>query len=735
MAWAAQRDQISQEELLTILKKVKDKEIGIDEALMLANDNKDPADRKALPQQNFTVYKYRFRWQKRILQIDFYSETIFNIEKGNLKKQFPFSQVKACEDLEGLRFVIEFHGHPKYELEAASTEDKQKILRIMNDILQAQRNGNTSIIKSFIKKNEYSDVILDGLLELYDEPTARWVKYLVQVKREELVFYCSQQLEPQKISVSLSECFVTTGTQTTSATFCIDSKANKYIFRIPINEHNRDLEKSLTMRDDWVSLLQEQCRQNQRSPSPQDNVYEALQFPCNQSEPTPSPQVSAAKGKVQDSTEPYKDPMCIPKPIPILLDDTSPVKEPLKNGNGFPESPKTMELPHFPPPDILPPPLPSPRQNVPKRTKAFHWTVVPQDKISKSMWAQNLVQKKIDDQRILRQFHSSDVSSAPESDISKNQNILLDKKIAHNFSIVLKSFHLDPEQLKEKLLIIQERDGGLSDEHLTNLRRYVPTAKDINMYKNYKGPLSELHIVDQFMMQMCKIPDLCPRLDTLLTIRELPGIMKYLQPLLLQKVKACSQLLSSQAFPVVLAYVLALGNFLNENAGKEKARGFRLSSLTKMAHLASKEKRFTLMHALVEQILLQEPDLAKFFQELTEFEAVPGASVKGLNAEVDVLSKQLETVYHYRKSFKAKHNKASASEERFLKDLKDIVENYKIQQAELVKKASEMKKLYAEVLQKFGEAEDQDSQELFGWIGTFIKEFQSAYTDIRPPQR
>lgn len=30
------------------------------------------------------------------------------------------------------------------------------------------------------------------------------------------------------------------------------------------------------------------------------------------------------------------------------------------------------------------------------------------------------------------------------------------------------------------------------------------------------------------------------------------------------------------------------------------------------------------MHALVEQILLQEPDLAKFFQELTEFEAFPG---------------------------------------------------------------------------------------------------------------
>ncbi|XP_018423266.1 PREDICTED: formin-F-like [Nanorana parkeri] len=694
-----------------------------------ASIHKDPADRKPPALHNFTIYKYRYRWQKRILQIDFYNQAIFNIEKGNLKKQFPFTQVKSCMDQEGLRFIIEFHGHQNYELEAASAEDKQKILRIMSEILQEQRDGQASIIKSFIKKNEYSDVILDGLLELYDEPTGRWVKYLVQVKREELAFYCSQQLEPQKISVSLSECFVTAGTQSASATFSIDSKANKYIFRIPINEHNRGVEKSFTMRDDWVSLLQEQCGRSQRSPSPRNSIYEAIDFNYNPSQAPPSPQDSPSNGEMTNLLEPYKDITCIPRINFRLSDHTSPAEEPLKNGKNFPDNSRIVIPPYIPPPPMLPP-----RQNTAKRTKAFHWNVVPQDKIGKSIWAQNSIQKKIDVQRILHQFQTSDVSTTQESDMSKIQNILLDKKIAHNFNIVLKSFHLDPEQLKEKLLIIRECDGGLSDEHLTHLRRYVPTIKDINMYLSYKGPPSELHIVDQFMLQMCKIPDLCPRLDTLLTVRELPGHMTYLQPLLVQKIKACSQLLRSQAFSAVLSYVLALGNCLNENAGKDKARGFRLSSLTKMAQLASKEKKFTLMHALVEQILLQEPDLAKFSQELTEFEAVPGASVKGLNAEVDVLSKQLETINQYRKSFKTKHHRALASEEQFFKDLKDIVEQCGAEKVELVKKAGEMKKLYAEVLLKFGEAEDQESEELFGWIGTFIKEFHGAYADIRTPK-
>lgn len=37
--------------------------------------------------------------------------------------------------------------------------------------------------------------------------------------------------------------------------------------------------------------------------------------------------------------------------------------------------------------------------------------------------------------------------------------------------IFLKSFHVPPEELKDKLLIINEDDGGLSDEHIASLRR------------------------------------------------------------------------------------------------------------------------------------------------------------------------------------------------------------------------------------------------------------------------
>lgn len=49
-----------------------------------------------------------------------------------------------------------------------------------------------------------------------------------------------------------------------------------------------------------------------------------------------------------------------------------------------------------------------------------------------------------------------------------------------------------------------------------------------------------------------------------------------------QKIRMCTQLKSCKSFVSVLEHLLAIGNYLNENAGKEKAKGIRLSSLTKV---------------------------------------------------------------------------------------------------------------------------------------------------------
>nr|XP_006129464.1 formin-I-like isoform X1 [Pelodiscus sinensis]XP_025043699.1 formin-I-like isoform X1 [Pelodiscus sinensis]XP_025043700.1 formin-I-like isoform X1 [Pelodiscus sinensis]XP_025043701.1 formin-I-like isoform X1 [Pelodiscus sinensis]XP_025043702.1 formin-I-like isoform X1 [Pelodiscus sinensis] len=729
--------QLSQEKILKIMNMVKNKELNIEEALDLAHAEKeamnlvfpmDSQDWLTGSQFNFSVYKYkRYRWQKRILQIDFNTETIFNIEKGIIKKQFPFSQVKSCEDNEGRRFSITFHGRADYELEATSFEDKRKISHLMNKVTQG--NSYRRPAESWAGGPAKCNVIHEGLLDLQQDSLAsvKWVKYLVQLHEGELSLYGignngeNKNAEPVAKTINLSDGNVSVVKENGYDTFSVQTKECNYLFRIPFTVQNNRAGDVSKLQNEWVLLISRYCLLWKNRPEPQESfgeatsvaVYEKLTFsPNTQREgarclPVASEAAVLSVSSALQSTPPTEQ--AAPDSSSLLL---------ARVQAGMPPPP-----PSFPQPSHLSP--------ASKRMKAFHWDVVPQEKIHKSIWAScSLHKKKIDESRIYDQFHIQDTTVFSGNETSVNRPIMLNQKIAHTFNIFLKSFHIKPNQLKEKLYILHEDGGGFTDEQITALRRYLPTPQDLEMYQSFKGSLSELHVVDQFMLEMCKIPHLGQRLDLLLTIRELPVCMGDLEPLINQKIRACKQLQASQKFVAVLEYILAIGNYLNENAGRKLAKGFRLSSLTKLSLLRGKEKKITLLHALVEQIFLHEPDLAKFSQELTEFEAVPGASIKGLRAEVDVLKKELENVIEYRKIIKSKTMKARTQESQFCKELKDLIQKYEGHLSQLSKRCDEMKKLYNETLVKFGELPDQDSQELFGWISAFIREFRKVSADM-----
>ncbi|TKS76637.1 Formin-H Diaphanous-related formin dia2 [Collichthys lucidus] len=451
-------------------------------------------------------------------------------------------------------------------------------------------------------------------------------------------------------------------------------------------------------------------------------------------------------------------PTASPQPSPSHYDLPSSVK--------VPEPPTCVPaLPVVPVPPPMPPPFPSKlRTNSKKaRTRAFHWDVVGSDKIAKSFWKQESTRRiEIDTSRLYEQFAVKDLGTFGAVEPSNTQNIMLNPKVAHNFNIFLKSFPVQPGELKDKLFIINEEDGGMSDEHITSLRRYVPTLEDVEMYKSHKGPVTELHIVDQYMMEikcplalwelvpeherdgltmwsdlfevsrrlkgrlgssanrfkMCNIPYLSTQLDLLLTLRELPNSMSDLQPLINQQIRMCTQLNNCRSFLSMLEYLLTIGNYLNENARKEKAKGFRLSSLTKVSQLRGRDRKFTLLHALVEQIMLHEPCLANFTQELAEFETVPGASIKGLTAEVDGNSKvcaMTETHQEFLVLFSTPQM---------------AIEKYNTDLSALTKTCEEMKKLYSVILVKFGEPAEQDSQELFGMICQFVDGFKRTHAEM-----
>ncbi|XP_022532929.2 uncharacterized protein LOC111194087 [Astyanax mexicanus] len=746
--------QLSNEMQLDIMHKVKNGELSIDDALDLARRDRqqllqksfDTEEKQAL-QYNFSVHKLGgYRWQKRVLQIDFNTKMMCSIERGIVKRQFPFTEVKNCHDASGSKFTVSFKGHHDYELEAMSPQDKQKIMELIHQIIYRNIHP-VDTLEEPSKPPASPTQLHEGqlLLQRGGLASCKWKMYDAHLYTGQLTLLpvgyrpASNDTDvpftpSQPLVIHLSDGNASVETLRSSDTFILLTNQNEFHFRVPMGEQ-MNTEDTRSERDTWVKAIDKQCVDWKRK-SQYENIHKEdlhsghmvpVMLPQNLFKPLPAP-----------VPFPFPEAALALKPSP----DFKPQPRPRKKTQVFSSESRSEPAPQLkqsqsptsPPALVPPPPLPPPlpmkkKKSQLMRTKAFHWDLLSKEKIVKSVWARGSPREiEIDTKRLCEQFGVKDSGHFSNSESSNHVEIMLSVKIAHNFNIFLKSFPVQPKELKDKLFIVNEGDGGLSDEHITSLRRYVPTADDIEMYKSYKGDVNELHIVDQYMMELCNIPYLSTQLDLLLTLRELPISMDDLKPLISQKIHMCQQLWGCEAFVCVLEYLLTIGNYLNQHAGKEKAKGFRLSSLTKLMQLRGNERKFTLMHALVEQIMLHEPRLATFFRELAEFETVPGASIKGLTAEVDVLKNELQKVIQYRKTYKGKN--LGSQHTKFTKDLKASIEKYEADLNHLTKRCDEMRKLYTDILVKFGEPLNQDSQEVFGWVCQFINEFKRTHSEL-----
>uniref|UniRef100_A0A3Q2E124 Formin-like protein 13 n=1 Tax=Cyprinodon variegatus TaxID=28743 RepID=A0A3Q2E124_CYPVA len=670
--------QLSNEMQLSIMNRVKNGEISIDDALNQARKEREQLlheqpQNNTNQQYNFSVHKHgRYRWQKRVLQIDFKTKMLCSIEKGIIKRQLPFMIVKSCDDGVGSRFSISFKEHHDYELEATSLEDKHKMMQLVNQIIHGNiYSGSEDESSESQQEPQALQSLKTGVLLLHRGGLAsfKWVKYTAQLHPGELTLLPVRQQSnidgdvtssvPLSIVIHLSDGHTSVQKPYGPDTFVLNTHKNEYQFRVPASEEAGS-SSTVRERDAWVKAIHKLCSHWKRKSRSENMFVESKTLqqisipedvddddsdletsdhensdpaskgkdislsgeaghssPSAETKPVPKPRIGKSAVQVtagSDHLSPIPSPTSPCASVPNL--PSSPPPSPCHVGvtslSSGPESQKPPSpVVKKPPPSVIPAPPPLPvriRKTFKKsRTKAFHWDLIGSEKIAKTFWVQEKSRgPEIDTSRLYDQFAVKDLGTFDTSDSSSSQHILLNQKIAHNFNIFLKSFPVQPEELKDKLFIINEEEGGLSDEHITSLRRYVPTQDDVEMYKSHKGPVSELHIVDQYMMELIN-----------------------------QKIRMCQQLYNCRSFVSVLEYLLAIGNYLNENAGKEKAKGFRLSSLTKLSQLRGKDRNFTLLHALLEQIMLQEPGLATFTQDMAEFETVPGASIKGLTAEVD----------------------------------------------------------------------------------------------------
>ncbi|KAL2103839.1 hypothetical protein ACEWY4_000707 [Coilia grayii] len=526
--------QLSNEMQLSIMNKVKSGELSIDDAINQARKNNLELfheKEKQATQYNFSVHKFnRYRWQKRVLQVDFNSKMVCSIEKGIIKRQLPFASVKNCHHGPGTRFSISFKARHDYELEATSLQEKQKILQLVSQIIQSNIYSQPADHPEEVYAiPTVPESLRQGplLLQKGGMASFKWKRYEAHLHAGQLTLlpWGCQPTDSSDSVISSTLPFVihfsdgkaTVQSSTSTDTFTLLTHCSTYQFRVPMTNTLQTADAVQEERDSWVKAIDRLCA-NWKCSSESEHIYDELKE-LRESRPVSGPLRQSAGATLSDTLLPSKevtsDPLLPSKEVisdtlllakEVISDPLLPSKKALSDtvestvltGDGAPHLPATSPLAnpcspvllrttptlspsqpilhHItppPPPAPAPPPLPR-RLRLPKeRTKAFHWDLVAQDKIDKSFWAYGLNGRpKIDTGRLFAQFRVKGLENMTDSqDSSHHLEIMLNQKIAHNFNIFLKSFPVQPEELQEKLFIINEKDGGLSDEQIASLRR------------------------------------------------------------------------------------------------------------------------------------------------------------------------------------------------------------------------------------------------------------------------
>jgi hypothetical protein len=301
------------------------------------------------------------------------------------------------------------------------------------------------------------------------------------------------------------------------------------------------------------------------------------------------------------------------------------------NGSRHPPAVKdsTRSTPRAPP--LPPQPPPKPKRKPGTKVKQLFWTKVKPVNVNNTIW------QTIEEPELEWDFLDSNFASASTgrrggiafqkssrqsltSESSKKILIsLFDSRRTQNVAIATGKLKKTPEEIYELVVSLDPEELTLEiNETILNL--LVPTTEEIVILKGYLcsgGSLSDLDYTGRLFGYFLEIEGLESRLSMQRIMLSWFDQAELIDDQLRTIEQAASELrdpLSLHSFQVLLAIILALGNYLNGSTPRGQAHGYRLEILTKLKNMKqTTQAKRTLLHFLVEEISRKYPELPLFY--------------------------------------------------------------------------------------------------------------------------
>ena len=247
-----------------------------------------------------------------------------------------------------------------------------------------------------------------------------------------------------------------------------------------------------------------------------------------------------------------------------------------------------------------------------KKMKALHWQKIHKSKTKKTVWERNNEGVDINMAELETLFSLQEDKPKGIRVEKKKSNIvhLIELKRSHNISIELSGLKLPFGKIKQALLDMD--DSGFSLEQLQVLRRATPTDQEIVKLKAYAGDIALLGSVERYFLEVSPIPRLESRIDALMFKKTFVSSIGKLKEDLGTLKDASNQVLNSKSLKLLLEGVLTVGNYLNTGTARGAACGFKIESLLKLKDIKGKDRKTSLLHFIVTQVI-RENERVRFF--------------------------------------------------------------------------------------------------------------------------
>ena len=419
------------------------------------------------------------------------------------------------------------------------------------------------------------------------------------------------------------------------------------------------------------------------------------------------------------------------------------------------------------------------------RRKKIFWNTIDPDNIKEdSLWSLvrnkfRMTELKYDEKEFETLFtetadpgQKKSAAEAKPSKAKKKAVQVVDGKRSMNGGIILLRLKLDYHKIAKMVENLEY--AKLESTQIKALKEFLPTIDErqaLLSYMKKAGPdeaaqkkaFDDLSECEKYMIVMKDVENAAAKFDCMLFRTQFRNrFQDVVDPIELLD-KACDEVRSSEKLREILGLILTVVNQINTGDDGDGAHGFNLDALLKLNEAKAFDKKTSVLQYLVRFVKQNDESLLNFSSDLVHVASAENVILDSIQSEVAALKKDLEAAdltATEDAEFQQKNGRTTKMTLEELKEQRTSVRNIKsvpqytmiehqtgrtrmerfmkvasVSVDDIAVSLAEVQEKYTSLLGFFGEDEKMASNDFFGTMRKFIKEFQKAVDVVEKEEK